>query len=157
MKIYIASSWRNQHGVEMLTHLLRQQGHTVASWVENNFGENHNHVTRKLSFEEWVESPESEQSFEYDTQGVMDADLLIYYGPAGQDAAAELGIAWASGTPCFGLWAKGEGLGLMRKMVKAWYNRYEDLLNAVFQYQKEIEWKEVYKSPTYLEPYFKSK
>ena len=29
MTIYIASSWRNQHAVEMLTALLRERGHTV--------------------------------------------------------------------------------------------------------------------------------
>jgi len=52
MKIYIASSWKNQHGVEMLTALLREKGHVVVSWVENNYGEEHNHVTKKFPFEE---------------------------------------------------------------------------------------------------------
>ncbi len=35
MKIYIASSWRNQHAVEMLTSMLRVRGHEVLSFVEN--------------------------------------------------------------------------------------------------------------------------
>lgn len=34
MKIYIASSWKNQHGVEMLTKLLREKNHTVVSLNE---------------------------------------------------------------------------------------------------------------------------
>ena len=34
MKIYIASSWKNQHAVEMLTDILRYKGHDVVSFVE---------------------------------------------------------------------------------------------------------------------------
>jgi hypothetical protein len=95
MKIYIASSWRNQHGVIMLTNLLREKGHEVESWIENNYGESHNHVTKKMDFEEWVASSESDQSFEFDTVAATTCDLFIYYSPAGDDAAAEMGAAWA--------------------------------------------------------------
>ena len=34
MKIYIASSWKNQHAVEMMTDKLRENGHKVISFVE---------------------------------------------------------------------------------------------------------------------------
>jgi hypothetical protein len=131
MKIYIASSWKNQHAVEMLTALLRQNGHEVISWVENNYGENHNHVTKKFSFEEWVNSPEADQSFEFDTNGATQSDLVIYLGPSGKDACAEIGAAWASGVPIIGLYAKGEDIGLMRKMMLRWYYRYTDVIIAV--------------------------
>lgn len=131
MKIYIASSWKNQHGVEMLTALLREKGHEVISWIENNFGEDHNHVTKKFSFEEWVTSPESDQSFEFDTNGATRCDLLIYYGPSGKDACAEMGAAWASGVPIIGLFSKGEDLGLMRKMASGWVYGYKELLYIV--------------------------
>jgi len=131
MNIYIASSWKNSHGVEMLTALLREKGHEVVSWIENNYGENHNHVTKKFTFEEWVNSSESDQSFMFDTRAATDCDLLIYYGPAGKDACAEMGIAWASGAKIIGLYAKGEDLGLMRKMATKWFDRYTDLLNHV--------------------------
>lgn len=140
MKIYIASSWRNQHGVEMLTALLREKGHTVTSWVENNYGENHNHVTKRFSFDEWMNTEESEQAFVFDTVGATSCDLLIYYSPAGMDASAELGAAWASGVPILGLAAKGEGLGLMSKMVKGWYGRYTELLAAVEHLEKALNW-----------------
>lgn len=135
MKIYIASSWKNQHGVEMLTAILRDKGHEVISWVENNYGENHNHVTKKFSFEEWVNSEEADQSFAFDTNGATLSDLVIYYGPAGMDACAELGAAWARSVPIIGLYAKGENIGLMRKMVGHWYSRYTDLLDGVDYYE----------------------
>ena len=136
MKIYIASSWKNQHAVEMLTALLREKGHEVISWVENNYGENHNHVTKKFDFETWVNSDESNESFRFDTHGVMKCNLLIYLGPSGKDAAAECGLAYAKGIIMFGLAAKGEDFGLMRKMFNAWFGRYTELLQAVDNYAK---------------------
>lgn len=135
MKIYIASSWKNQHGVEMLTDLLRQDGHEVISWVENNYGEDHNHVTKKFSFDEWMDSPESEQSFAFDTIGATTCDLMIFYVYAGCDAHAEMGAAWAKGKPIIGLMQKGYDPGLMSKMVSAWYSRYTDLIDAVNEIQ----------------------
>lgn len=136
MKIYIASSWKNQHAVEMLTNLLRIHGHEVISWVENNYGETHNHVTKKFDFETWVNSKESDQSFEFDTHGAMNCDLFIYVGPAGKDAAAECGMCYGQRLagrliPMFALWSKGEDFGLMRKMFDGFYGRYFDLLSDI--------------------------
>lgn len=139
MKIYIASSWKNQHAVEMLTAMIRDTGHEVISWVENNYGENHNHVTRKFDFETWVNSPESDQSFEFDTTGAMTCDLFVYVGPAGKDAAAECGMAYAAKRPMFGLYAKGEDFGLMRKMFTGWYTRYPDLLDFIKHFAKVMD------------------
>lgn len=138
MKIYIASSWKNQHAVEMLTALLRENNHQVISWVENNYGEDHNHVTKKFSFEDWVSSPEADQSFEFDTNGATQSDLVIYIGPSGKDACAEVGAAWASGIPIIGLYAKGEDLGLMRKMMLRWYSRYTEVIEAVEEMKSNL-------------------
>ena len=136
MKIYIASSWKNQHGVEMLTALLREKGHEVVSWVENNYGERHNNVTKKLDFETWVNTEASDQSFDFDTIGAMTCELFIYVAPAGQDAAAECGMCYGQRLagktiPMLALWAKGENIGLMRKMFDRIAGRYEELLEMV--------------------------
>lgn len=137
MIIYIASSWKNQHGVEMLTALLREKGHTVISWIENNFGEMG--AVKNINFEEWVKTEGAERSFDFDTNGAKNADLVIYYGPSGKDAAAELGIAYANAKPILGLYAKGEDFGLMRKMIVAWYDRYPELLKGVEQFEASGE------------------
>jgi hypothetical protein len=141
MKIYIASSWKNQHGVELLSETLREKGCEVISWIENNYGEDHNHVTKKFDFETWVNSAESEQSFEFDTNGATKCDLFIYYGPAGKDAAAEMGAAWAAGRTMIGLWAKGEDMGLMRKMIPRhyWFTRTADLVKCVKQMKQQYD------------------
>ena len=127
MEIYIASSWKNQHAVEMLTDALRDMGHDVRSFVENNYGEGH----KPVDFEEWVQTDKAEGSFNYDTDGATECDLVIYLGPSGTDAWAEIGAAWASDRVIYGLWAKSEPAGLMRKMVSQWFTNYRNLLSAI--------------------------
>lgn len=127
----------------MLTKELRSLGHEVASWVENNYGETHNHVTQEFDFETWVNGPESDQSFEYDSINAGFCDLFIYLGPSGKDAAAECGIRYGSNfayrdtrAPMIGLHAKGEDFGLMRKMFDVWCDRYTEVLEYVIAYSK---------------------
>lgn len=82
----------------------------------------------------------ADQSYSFDTTGAMFCDIFIYYGPAGKDAAAECGIAWATRLPLTGstrvvrkpmyaLKAKGEDFGLMRKMFDEWFGTVDDLIN----------------------------
>jgi len=124
-KIYIASSWKNQHAVELLSRILRQKGYTVLSFVENNYGEGH--AEKPVDFESWMQTEQADNSFEYDTDGATKSDLVIYISPSGTDAWAEVGAAWAAGIHILGLWAKGEQAGLMRKMV-SWFDRYDEML-----------------------------
>lgn len=130
MKIYIASSWKNQHAVEMLTDLLRALGHEVLSFVENNHNEGHG-AEKPINFEEWVASDQAVKSFSYDTAGATESDLVIYVGPSGTDAWAEVGAAWRAGVTIYGLWAKGEQAGLMRRMMDRWFTDFRQLLEAV--------------------------
>jgi len=130
MKIYIASSWKNQHAVEMLTEKLRDCGHRVVSWVENNYGEGWS-ANSHMPFEKWMKSESAEKAFEFDVVGAMTSDLVIYLSPAGTDAWAEVGAAYGCGVKILGLYAKGEQSGLMRKMVNNWFDRVPDLMGHV--------------------------
>lgn len=139
MRIYIASSWKNQHAVELLTHHLRDEGHEVLSFIENNNGENAATLPageKPVPFEEWVWSDSGFRSFVYDTRGATESDLVIYVGPSGCDAWAEVGAAWSRGVPVFGLNAKGEQIGLMRRMVTDWHQNWATLMDAVAAYAK---------------------
>jgi len=131
MKIYIASSWKNQHGVEMLTTLLRDREYEVVSWIENNFEEGYFKFKKEFSFEEWMHTESAKKAFDFDTLGAIRSDVVIYYGPAGKDACMEVGAAWASQVPIIGLYAKGEDLGLMRKMMYCWVNNYLEVLDEL--------------------------
>lgn len=130
-KIYIAASWKHQHAVEMLTGLLRHAGYQVLSFVENNYGEGDS-STKPMPFEEWMKTDMANRSFIYDTTGAMESDCVVYIGTSGKDAAAEIGMAYARGIPIYGLWAKGEDFGLMRKAI-TWFERYTDLLDHITQ------------------------
>lgn len=134
MKIYIASSWKNQHAVELLTLELRRRAHEVLSFVENNHGEQAGHLAtengKPIAFDEWCASERGERSFVYDTNGATKSDLVIYISPSGADAWAEVGAAWASGKVILGLHAKGEGIGLMRRMV-SWFPSVNGLLREL--------------------------
>ena len=136
MKIYIASSWKNQHAVEMLTALLRASGHEVISFVEKNFDELK--IIQKVGFDEWINSEDGAKAFCYDTDGATKSDLVIYIAPSGKDAAAEVGAAWGSGIPIIALWAKGEDFGLMRRMVSSWHYNYRELLDAVLFWNRQF-------------------
>jgi hypothetical protein len=135
MIVYIAASWKHQHAVVMLTALLRQRGHEVRSFVENNHGEQKGHEAydergKPIPFDEWVGSDRGWKSFLYDTRGAMESDIVVYIGPSGTDAWAEVGAAWAKGVVILGLHAKGEQSGLMRRMVE-WHDDYEEVLARI--------------------------
>lgn len=126
MKIYIATSWKNQHAAEMLTDLLQEKGHTV------NLFTRHSRQERDVpDFEEWVTSEAAEACFEYDTTHAMMDNIVIYIGPSGTDAWAEVGAAFGRGVPILALNAKGEPSGLMRKMIYLWFDDYKELLEQV--------------------------
>jgi len=146
MRIYIASSWKNQHAVEMLTALLRQENHEVLSFIENSHGEQKGHEAldedqKPMDFTDWIWSPRGSFSFIYDTDGATLSDLVIYISPSGSDAWAEIGAAWGKGVPIFGLWSKGEQSGLMRRMITQWFDSYADLLVAVENVETETRYK----------------
>jgi len=132
MKIYIASSWKNQHGVEMLTAILREKGHEVISWIENGYSVGY-YAHSDISLQDWINSENGDECFNFDIIGATTCDLMIYYGPSGKDACIEVGAAWGSGIPIYGLYAKGEDLGLMRKCISKWFGRYSLLLESIIE------------------------
>lgn len=137
MKIYISSSWKNQHAVELLTAELERMGHTVKSFVRESFiRESRENI--RFDLDEWIASADGEYKFKYDTGAAMNSDLVIYISPSGSDAWAEVGAAWASTVPVFGLHAKGETIGLMRRMMTEWFSDYKDLLAEVLKLEASL-------------------
>ena len=129
MRIYIASSWKNQHAVEMLTDILRAEGNEIISFVAKAVSDE-GRTNIRFDFEQWIASPDGHDKFLYDTHAATNSDLIVYIGPAGTDAWAEVGAAFGAGIPVFGLWAKGEPAGLMRKMVR-WFRDYRELVSEI--------------------------
>ncbi len=133
-RIYICASWKHEHDVRMLTDCLRDRGYEILSFVENKHGEQAGHVAvgedgKSVPLDEWIWSERGGASFEFDTNSATGADCVIYIGPSGTDAWAEIGAAWASGVPILALHAKGEQSGLMRRMATQWYSDHRTLLD----------------------------
>jgi hypothetical protein len=66
-------------------------------------------------------------------------DLVVYLGPAGQDAACEVGIAYCSGVPVYGLAGPLERPGLiLSRCVARWFTQFEPFFDAVQELQFKI-------------------
>lgn len=136
MKIYIAASWKHQHAVEMLTERLEAKGHTILSWLREGRPEEAFLSRREL--EHFISSEEGKRVFDFCAESATGCDLLIYLGPSGCDAWAEVGAAFGRGVPILGLLAKSEDVGLMRHMVHSWHSSVTDLLQAVEAAQQRL-------------------
>lgn len=139
LQIYIAASWKLQHAVQMLSDVLRKDGHTVNSFVENSFEENlgaghKNHEDP----EDWFDSEQAMKAFDYDLDHATTDDLVIYLSPSGLDAWAEIGAAFQARVPVFGLISKGEQIGNNRKMMKRWFGDYRHLVEHVQIWQRHF-------------------
>ena len=129
MRIYIAASWKHQHAVEMLTSHLEHMGFEVLSWLREGRPEEAFLSRRELTA--FINSDEGRRVFHFCADSATGADLVIYLGPSGCDAWAEVGAAYGARVPVLGLLAKSEEVGLMRHMVQRWCRSVTELLAAV--------------------------
>jgi len=135
MKIYIAASWKHQHAVEMLTERLESMGHEILSWLRE--GRPEEAFLSKKDLDAFIKSDVGKQVFDFCVTSVKSADLIIYVGPSGCDAWAEIGMAHGLGKPIFGLLAKSEDVGMMRHMIIEWFQSVSSLLENVKKFSKE--------------------
>ena len=129
MRIYIAASWKHQHAVEMLARRLEERGHELLSWLKEGRPEEAFLSQRELTA--FIRSAEGRRIFDFCAASAVGADMLVYLGPSGCDAWAEVGAAYGAGVPVLGLLAKSEEVGLMRHMVRHWFGSVEALVEAV--------------------------
>lgn len=136
LKIYIASSFRNLHAVEMLADRLTDLGHTVLDWTAfaPPLPSNMRPEERRAA----LASDTRGSIFEFCCTACAGADLVVYLGESGQDAACEVGIAFNAGVPVLGLRGPMEAPGLiLARAVTEWHERVYTLLLAVERQAKE--------------------
>ncbi|MDR2893703.1 MAG: translation initiation factor 2 [Deltaproteobacteria bacterium] len=130
MRIYIASSYKNLRLVQLLTSILTEQGHVVLDWTELAPP-----IPATMTAEEakmLLDGDERGTIFEFCSSACTSVDLLIYLGPAGQDAACEVALAAADGILIFGLAGPLEKPGLiLSRLVDFWFSSTAELLQAV--------------------------
>ncbi len=125
MDIYIAASWKQHVAVDLLAATLRARGHQVFAFTEQECA----HLA--VDPGDWFESQACQSVWQADMTACLGADLVIYIGPAGVDAWAEVGAAWGNGVPVLAVKAKGEAVGIQRKMVQRWHDNQASLLAHV--------------------------
>ncbi|MBO4896735.1 MAG: hypothetical protein J5590_00370 [Clostridia bacterium] len=135
MKIYIAASWKHQHAVEMLTEMLEAEGHEILSWLRE--GRPEEAFLSNKDLDNFIKSDVGRKVFDFCVTSVTNADLIIYIGPSGCDAWAEIGAAYGMGKTIFGLKAKSENVGMMRHMIREWFSSVSELIESVREYERQ--------------------
>ena len=136
MRIYIASSARNMHGVQLLRDSLEERGHQILDWTAYAppLADHLSPEARRLA----LDSDERGEIFALCAKACMEADLLIYLGAAGQDAACEVGMAYAAQVPVLGLAAPTEKPGLiLTRAVSVWFQDVKSLLAHIEKIQRD--------------------
>jgi len=136
LTIYIASSFRNLHAVQMLTIILREAGHEVLDWTEfaPPLSADMLPVQRRTA----LDSDKYGHIFEFCTEACGTADLVIYLGASGQDSGTEVGIAYNAGVPVYGLSGPLEAPGLiLARAVSRWFGKTSELLAVVEEFAEE--------------------
>jgi hypothetical protein len=112
MKIYVASSWRNER-LTAVVNRLREAGHEVYDFREN---EAFNWHDIEPDWEKWTPEqfrknlghPLSRAGFERDIAALREAEACVLVAPCGRSSHLELGIAIGNGIRTAILLAEGE-------------------------------------------------
>lgn len=103
MKIYVASSWRNEYQPDIVKHLVAQ-GHDVYDFRNPSPGNNGFRWSEidpswgswtPRQYAEALDHPIAQQGFDMDMEGLRGADLCILVLPSGRSASWEYG--WHNG------------------------------------------------------------
>lgn len=130
MTIYLISSFRSLPAVLLLRDALVRAGHKVLDFssLAPPLPDSMPTEARRAA----LDSDERGAIFQFCTHACASADLCVYVGPAGQDAACEVGIAYAAGVPLFGLISPLDSPGLiLNGCVSQWHQDPASLLAAI--------------------------
>lgn len=128
-KLYICTSTRNLAAYRQLQLALELAPYEVQDW------------TRFLpepgpQFETLKNDDPHGATFTYCSRALGGADLVVYLGPSGCDASAELGIAFASGVPVWGVAGPDERPGVMIKgCVHRWFPTLGALIDELTRWR----------------------
>ena len=118
MKIYVASSWRNEERQQAVVKRLREIGHEVYDFRQPTEGDNGFHWTEiDPNWKQWtpaefrnhlLSDPIAESGFAKDFAAMEWADAFVLVMPCGRSAHLELGWAAGARKPTIVLLSDGE-------------------------------------------------
>lgn len=111
MKIYVASSWRNQLQ-PLIVQALRDLDHEVYDFRNPKPGDDgfrwsqlgnpnykHGNLVDPVTWRAMLQHPRAEESYESDISHVRWCDAVVYVLPCGRSASFEFGYAMGQGKP----------------------------------------------------------
>ena len=139
MRIYVASSWKNNSHPAIVNHL-RNIGHEVYDFKNppNKAGFGWEEIDLKFEtggyvdyykYIEGLETPRAEEGFKSDFDAMQWAEVFILVLPCGRSAHLEAGWAIGQGKPTAILFTQNEPPDLMYKMADIITNTSTGLLN----------------------------
>ena len=137
MKIYLASSWRNNKQPEVV-EALRNEGHEVYDFRNPEPGNHGFHWSdidqkwknwSKEEFRSALFHPVAEKGFGLDMKSLMECDVCVLVGPCGRSAHLEAGYAVGAGKITYILADEGEEPELMYRMAEVFTSLDEVISN----------------------------
>lgn len=106
MKIYIASSWKNEFLVKVLSDLLRDWGHEADCFADESTGRYAFHVSEVGPFGEidaidFLEDERAQRAFAEDKKWLDWCECVVLVLPAGKSSHLEAGYAKGQGKHLF--------------------------------------------------------
>jgi len=98
MKIYIASSWKNEQSVMMLSQFLRENGHQVDAFTDSSTGRYVFHYSEigpinELNAINFLKNPKSRKAFKEDKKWLDWCECCVMLLPCGKSSHLEAGYA----------------------------------------------------------------
>jgi nucleoside 2-deoxyribosyltransferase len=138
MKIYVASSWRNERQQEVVKQL-RDAGHEVYDFKNPPGGTGFSWSDVDPDWQTWnneqylqaLDHPISERGFKSDFDAMQEADACVMVMPCGRSAHVEAGWMQGAGKPTAILITEAEP-ELMYKMFSLVTDDMDDVLSHLF-------------------------
>lgn len=114
MKIYIATSWKNEALAKTVAQILRNDGHEVDCFCDPSSGRYVFHWTEFVEKEEdlkhydaisFLNDPRTQRAFKEDKAYIDWCDAVVMIHPCGKSAHLEAGYAKGSGKKLY-MWGK---------------------------------------------------
>jgi hypothetical protein len=147
VKIYVASSWRNEHQSEVV-RALREAGHEVYDFKNPASGD-HGFGWRQVSpmpppwsaeyTRDVLSHPIAQRGFDFDFGAMKWCDAIVMVQPCGRSAALELGWGAGAGKFCVALLADGQEPELMLKCADALCVSLEEVVDTLAQIWRQRE------------------
>lgn len=137
MKIYIASSWKNEVSILELARLIKSWGHKVDCFCDDSTGRYVFHFSEvgnldKLDAISFLEDNRTQKAFEEDKKMIDWSDAVVMLHPCGKSSHLEAGYAVGSGKKLYmvGEFLKGE-FDVMYGFADGIFRDFNDLKKAI--------------------------